>query len=555
MWFLNYIEWFVLGLPLLGGLIVLGGHTWLSQRVQNRIAGGSIAAAILLTLPMLAGQAFEPTLSGESQPWAWLAVWDGQRFIEGPLRLYLDLPSTWMVLLTLLTGLYLHLNLTRWLADSRLTDRPHHLELAALNSMLVALLLFFWADNLPLILLAWSWSGWGLYWLTSSPHKTAAMPLILAFSDLLLLTAVGLAAQTFASLSIPDMLSLHLSATITLTPTQAIPLLAGLLGGAALLRAAQFPWHRWIVADDTSPVLPLLVAIPTAIWLLGRFQPWLVQTRPVALSLAGWGGGSALLLAGMALARPAAAPVLIPLAAGGLALATVGVSTPLIALAFLPALLWAIALCAADAQDSLWRRSAFLALSGLPPLPGFFLITRALAAAWTAHPALGLLMGLAALALTASSVALAWPHSAKRPGRAGTTAILSAAPAIALLLWGLAHLTRPPLPQILMQPTAAIGTWSLAGGWWAAAIALTLLGSALGYGLTRRRAANPSWVGRVADGYAVHQVGNWIADRILALGQWLAQTEASLSQRVWGWLARRLWPDTPTDNPFEGGKP
>jgi len=537
---INYLEWFVIAIPLLGALTNGLAGKRLSRHAQNWIACGAVAGALLAMLPLVFGQALEPGLVGRSKTLSWITIWSGDAFIQGPFRLRIDALSMLMAIMTTLAGLFIHLSAAKNLPE----DETRHLVLALYNGTLTALLVFEWADNLFILLLGWSAMGW-LTW--ALRRRDRPFPTLALLSDLLLLLAIAFASQAFASLSIDDIL-LQVPLTGSRAPIgQVLPLLVLLVITSGLFRTAQLPFHRWLSGEPgTIPGQDTwhyaLTTIPTGLLLVARIYPLMTQVSFAAPLLSWWGATSALLMALAALTEQDARRVTryVAIGQGGLLLLALGQPTPLPALIFLPAcmLLQTMVFLAQENTPASPRWAltfAIAALAGFPLLPGFFFTAHLLALTF-AKVGLWIWTALAILALSAAAFhAIRLWQRAYDPSKDNASNRLFVAMASGGIVFGILSLTSPPLLSLFLQSTFGPPE-PVPFLWFLAATAIIGGGAWLGYWLAS--GAERPFMRSFSQFVHSRRPRDTAARLLLAIGALIGVWERRLWDWTWGRLAR-----------------
>jgi NADH:ubiquinone oxidoreductase subunit 5 (subunit L)/multisubunit Na+/H+ antiporter MnhA subunit len=551
----SYLEWFVPAFPLLGALLNGLGGRWFSRRVQNWIACGSIAGALLALLPMFAGQAIAPGLVGRSKPLPWIEVWSGSWFVEGPLVLRVDALSILVALSIAAGGLLIHVYLSRRPAG----EAAHHVPLALLNGTLAALLLLALADNLLTLLLGWSLAGWGAYGLVQDRRKSLAVAVLSLSSDLCLLLAVGAISQTWDGLSVDDLIAMGSDLASLSAVPEAVPFVVTLIVLSAVIRAVQFPFHIWLshqvgTAPGADAFLYGLFFVPASVFLIARVYPLVMQVSFAPSLLSWWGISSALWMALMALAQPEVRHRVryVAVGQGGLLLVALGQGQPWVAFSFLPAymVLQAMVFLAVINMPRFPRSGqdagAFpatqwavlfgeLALTGVPLLPGFFFSGNLIALAFHGSAGLGVLAALAVLLMAAAAFRTAVQGRRTRGAPAWSSVLFTMA--VGGIALGLLNLTSPPLLALFLEPVG--GRPTLWPAWWFGVTTCVVgIGAGLGYGLGRSSVRSKRWISRVIqidrDLYRVS-----IADPLLAVGEFVVRDlEGNLARWTLGVLAR-----------------
>lgn len=536
---INYLEWFVIAILLLGALTNGLAGQRLSRRLQNWIACGAVGGALLAMLPLVFGQALEPGLVGRSRPLPWIMIWSGGAFIQGAFRLRIDGLSMLMAIMTLIAGLFIHLTAAKNLPE----DDTRHLKLALYNGTLTALLMFEWADNLFVLLLGWSVMGWTA-WALRRRDRSFPVPALL--SELMLLLAIAFASQAFTSLSIDDMLSQSPLIGSTAPIEQVLPLLAILIIVCGLFRTAQFPFHPWLCEPDTVQGQDTwhyaLTAIPAGLLLMARFYPLLTHVSFTAPLLSWWGATSALLMSLTALIQQDArrATRYIAIGQGGLVLLALGQESPVPALTFLPAfmLLQTMLFLAQENTPASPRWAiafALAALVGFPLLPGYFFSAHLLALTF-ANVGLWIWTALTVLVLSAAvfrTIRL-WRQVSDPPENtiSNRPFVLLAAGGILLSIFSL---TSPPLLSIFLEPTFGPPE-HVPVIWFLVAIAIIGCGAWLGYGPASR--TEIAFIRPLGHIMHTHRLRGEVARLVLAIGAWIDAWERRLCDWTWGRLAR-----------------
>ncbi|MBN1583884.1 MAG: hypothetical protein JXA89_24465 [Anaerolineae bacterium] len=536
----DYLEWFVIAIPLLGALTNWLAGKRLGHRTQNWIACGAVAGTLLAMLPLFFGQAIEPGLVGRSKALPWITIWSGDTFIQGTFRLRIDALSMLMALTTTIISLFIHLSAVKKLAE----DEARHLTLALYNGTLAALLVFEFADNLLILLLGWSAVGWATWALC---HRAQPFPALALLSDLMMLLAAAFASQAFASLSIDDILLQTPLVTSTVPIGQVLPILVILVIISVFFRTAQFPFHQWLSGETkATPSVDVwhyaLTTIPTGLLLAARIYPLMAQVAFAAPILSWWGTTSALLMALVALAQPDArhATRYVAIAQGGLLLLALGQATILPALAFLPAfmLLQAIVFLAQKNASASTRWAfgfAVAALAGFPLLPGFFFMAHLLALTF-ANVGLWIWTVLAILGSSAAAFRTIrlWQQDS-HPARADTSNRLFVPMAIGGVLFGILSLTSPPLLPLFLE--SSFGPFDpISITWFLVATAVIGGGAWLGYWL----GSKPKMLlfRPLSQIIHTHRLRAAMARPLLAAGTLIVTWERRLADWVWGGLTR-----------------
>ncbi len=203
------------------------------------------------------------------QPWRW--TWLQADLLGTSATIGLSFDAVSAILLTFIAGLAL---ITAEYARRNLRGQARLPRFAALHSTATAsLALLVTGASLPLVALGWTISGLAIAALvghrgTASAQRAAGyVRRNLLRSDALLWTALAVAAVTLPSLDRAD-----LADSVASAPAGGVTLLALLLVGAAVIRSALFPAHRWLfeTAEAPSPVSALLHAgVVNAVGLIG----------------------------------------------------------------------------------------------------------------------------------------------------------------------------------------------------------------------------------------------------------------------------------------------
>jgi NADH:ubiquinone oxidoreductase subunit 5 (subunit L)/multisubunit Na+/H+ antiporter MnhA subunit len=575
----QYYEWLILAFPILGALILglLGRR--LPPRAQRALTWGSMAGALIALLPLLIGELLRPGLVGRSGALPWFKLWSGTQFIVGSLVLRTDALSVWMALTTIAVGLLA----PAYVAHHADQDTQHTL-LALAISIVTSTLLFVFADNLLCSLLGWSLSGWFAFRLIQnapaaslrgggpSPERPTAKTsanahtdqpswglLFLLFSvlsSLCLLFAIGMVSELCTALSIDGLAASLQSGIVEHSLPEGTAGIVLLLVAAAMLRAAQFPFHAWMPPRAHVPGGPagianaFLYALVTALpgtYLLIRMVP-LIAGVPFGLPLLfWWGTGSALLMAWTAMRQTSIDQIarFTTISLGGLCIAGVGQGAVPAVLAFLPAfaLLQAAIEFALDIRGPTgrwWAVIGLASLAGYPLLPAFPLVRSLLASTFTATSGFGIPTALAVLAL-AASVLKAFLIGRKHVGKQPVGSVSPLHPGVlfalvaASILLGWVNLASPsPVAQFLAPVAGNPGDQPL--WWWATAIAVVAAGAGLGYWLRDwpRKPAQPDT--------ALTLYRTWIARPLLQAGHLIAYyVEERPAQRLQSQLDQLLW--------------
>jgi|GEM_PF-5952313 len=290
---IEYLEWFVIAFPLLGGLLNALGGPRFSRQTQSWLAFGGAVGAVVAWLPLLIGQLLAPGLAGLSRSLRWIKAWDGQRFIEGPLRLYIDGWSVWTALVVVILGMWgLAWVVTR---EHAFEGRPRWLVLSLIDGLLGAILLIILADNLWTALIGWSVAGWLLYALLGHDRSSVTWPLWLLTGDGGFLLAIGLLSPCLVSLSV-DSLSVFPSADSRvggLLPIEPVlPVARSLLVWALLARFGMPILAQRRGNGRIGVVLALSFALPGSVI-------WLHRLSTLLFPLTVWEIGAALVPAGL----------------------------------------------------------------------------------------------------------------------------------------------------------------------------------------------------------------------------------------------------------------
>lgn len=260
---IDYLEWLVIACPLLAGLVNVLAERRLARQTQSWVAIAGLVGAAVAWLPLGVGQVLAPGLSGLSRSLAWIKVWDGERFIEAPLRLYIDGWSVWMALIIIVWGV--------WMVKPVITSQSHRFAPAWVNVLLGMILLVGMADNLWTALLGWTTAGWLVYARFGQERTPVRWTFWLVLGDLGLLLAICLLAPRLVSLSVSSFLAIPsankpIGGLLPVEPV--LPVVRSLLLWALLSRwglviPAQRGQHRW-----TDMAIALFFALPgTVIWL------------------------------------------------------------------------------------------------------------------------------------------------------------------------------------------------------------------------------------------------------------------------------------------------
>lgn len=260
---IDYLEWLVIACPLLAGLVNALAEQRLSRPRQQWVTFAGLIGAVVAWLPLGIGQVLAPGLAGLSRSLAWIKMWDGERFIEAPLRLYIDGWSVGAALITIGWGL--------WMVRPTATSRPRRLVPALISTLLGTILLVGMADNLWTALLGWTMAGWLVYALFGQERASPRWPFWLVLGDLGLLLAISLLSPRLISLSVgsfPVIPSANKPVGGLLPLEPVLPVARSLLLWALLSRwGALIPAQR---GQDrrTDMAIALLFALPgTVIWL------------------------------------------------------------------------------------------------------------------------------------------------------------------------------------------------------------------------------------------------------------------------------------------------
>ncbi|MBN1643047.1 MAG: hypothetical protein JXA09_17565 [Anaerolineae bacterium] len=493
-----YYEWLLLLFPLAGALLnaLLGAR--LARRVQGWIACGAIAAAIVVTLPMLIGAGMAPGLVGRPKAFTWYQVWAGSRFVEAPWALRIDALSTLCAATVLLVAWFVHVHAARHTPDG--PSRPY--LLARLNGVTFALLASLAAEDLLFLALGWALSGWLLRMPPSGDEtggpRSGARRCALALhllADLSLLTAWALASVTWSSTSLLDLTSLAPEWGLSVVPPAQVAAFGALLCASILLRASLFLLDPDPQAGSPHPPLAALTATAAALpglYLVARMAA-LIAATPVLPALLAWVGATLALLSALwGVVAPASPPAgrLLYRSHVGLSFLALGVGAPAVSMAFLPAsiVLGALVELSAPAlpdQGEPSRAAPWLAavalvgLAGLAPLPGlsyYAQITAATASVGLA-PYVVLLAALLVAGAAGRALRGAWRDRTRcgRPAPAAWGALGGLA-----LYGGIALLSPSPLATFLAplfgEPSPPPG-WA----WLTMAAGIPLLGIAAGW--------------------------------------------------------------------------
>jgi NADH:ubiquinone oxidoreductase subunit 5 (subunit L)/multisubunit Na+/H+ antiporter MnhA subunit len=574
-----YYEWLVLILPLLGALLNAFLGQRFSRRAQSWVANGAILGALLVTLPLLAGQTMEPGLVGKPTPLPWIKIWAGDRLVEGPLALRVDALSITMALTVLTVGLFIHLFAAQHLRQG--PSRP--VTLALLNSTLLALLLLVLADHFFPLLLGWSLAGLSAYGLvqtqqddlppahgkkdtlakrTQAPKRGPGMLAFFLLSDLCLLLAIGVMSEQFASVSLDHVTAMEpFGLAGPPLPTE-LSIMVALLFGSAAIRVALLLLDTEHIDGIAGAAWYALSGPLPSIYLLARVHPLIAQTSFGPTLLSWWGIVYALCMAFAALVQ-SAPHRLIRLAASsqaGLLVLALGQRAHPVALSFLPAyalLQGLISLSSRDvprtardhtaramrspetvaAHSGMQWRSAFglVASVGLPPLPGFAFNGQILEATFGASKGLWILTLLTVLLLSASAVraVLLCKSGASAPSLSGRGLFFTMA-ALSVVL-GALNLTSPPPVGRFLEPVLRYGGYQPPWWWFGIATIIAGLGAGLGYWLhpllRQSQSKMMTWMNHheaIQNAYSTA-----IVRPLLAIGQFIAH---SLEGRMVRWM-------------------
>lgn len=570
----EYFEWLLLIFPLLGALLngCLGKR--LPPRVQNWIACGAVAAALLGALPLLVGGSVEPGLVGRPVPLTWIQIWSGHRFIKGPFSLRIDALSITVSLMAIVAGLFIH----TYAALRTEGEASRHITLALLNGTWAALLILVLADNFAFLLLGWSLTGWCTHSLLntkldrSTPQRSPYMLHLL--SDACMLLAVAIMSRLFASLSLHDVITMTVSTVSTESSPNAGIAVPLLLLISAAIRAGQFPFQAWAPDHGQSYARATaygLTSMLPGVYLLARLYPLIEQTPPVPSLLSWWGAITALLMAIVALFQPQIRQLGRTVASvqAGLLFLALGTRGYAILFSFLPAFVLLHTLLQlvtegnpraeserAPRREKHWMLIFFLAaVGGLPLLPGFTFHTQLIEWLFYGNKAQWILSMLSTLLLGASAARAVFSlrTQPKTAASSGTGVLFLLVCGITIL--GLTSLTSPsPLGRFLVPIFGSAGY--LPPWWWfGIAILTTGVGTGLGYVLAARQEGPPTGIVRwIAQGYRVKELYSATITRpLLATGKFVAQTvEPRATSWTFGVLAklvgRRASPDQKDDS-------
>lgn len=308
-------------LPLLSGVLLLAlagrmtrATAWLVSMLG--LSGGGVFCGLALwdsVLPLLEKYHQVPALLKVTRflhPRAVsdLGVWIRCGGFEIPFGLQLDTLSASFCAVTLVVALVVAI--FGW--GLRWSHKTWIRHLGGLNILTGAVLGFFLADNLGVAFAAWVFSGIAAALLVGFGTQESAAPraartawLISRLGDTMLLLAVVVALVYTRSLS---MTAIERSAWILSHPEnrwvwglKPAFVFTALLGGAALCRSAQFPFHLWLAKSARSTGMASAavfgILLPTGPFLLLRFNVVAGRAPVALLPVAVVSGVSAVLLA------------------------------------------------------------------------------------------------------------------------------------------------------------------------------------------------------------------------------------------------------------------
>jgi NADH-quinone oxidoreductase subunit L len=394
--------WLVLLCPLVGMIVVAGGHKVLPGRVPGWIATASIAAsfgcAIVTLIALLGRTPAHRELT--SSLWNYAASVG----VSAKLEILVDPLSVFMILVVSGVSTLIHLYSISYMAG----DRGYSRFFAYLNYFVFSMLLLLLAGNFVLLIVGWAFVGAASYLLISFWYRrtTATRAGLKAFV-INVVGDVGLVLGTFFIFTHTGTLDfLHTFAAVPhVFHRDSTDLVVGclLLLVGAFAKSAQVPLHTWLpdAMEGPTPVSALIHAatmVTAGVYLIARMHP-LFELAPTAADVGAVGGCLTLLIAGtigltavdvkrvIAYSTMSQIGYMIMGASAG---AYSGALFLLMAHAFFKALLFMAAgslISAMAGNQSLDRMSGFrralpftfaafviggMALSGLPPFSGWF---------------------------------------------------------------------------------------------------------------------------------------------------------------------------------------
>jgi NADH-quinone oxidoreductase subunit L len=394
--------WIVLLLPLLGTVGIALGYRSLPGRSAGWIGTATVALAFVCSLVVLLSlQSHAP---GARHLESTLYDYANTVGVDGKLTILVDPLSVLMICVVSGVSALIHLYSVAYLWQ----DRGYARFFSYLNFFVFSMLLLVLAGNFLLLIVGWAFVGAASYLLISFWYRrtTATRAGIKAFV-INVVGDVGLVLGTFFIFKHTG--SLDFLKTFHATPTAFShndgDLVAGclLLLVAAFAKSAQVPLHTWLAdaMEGPTPVSALIHAatmVTAGVYLIARMHP-LFEQAPAAADVGAIGGCATLLIAGtIGLAAVDVKRVIAYSTMSQIGYMIMGVSAGaytagifhLMTHAFFKALLFMAAgslIAAMAGEQSLDRMGGFrralpftfaafviggLALSGIPPLSGFF---------------------------------------------------------------------------------------------------------------------------------------------------------------------------------------
>lgn len=412
--------WLAFLLPLLGALLTGLGSRSLGRSAASAVACAAAAGAFLASLATASEVASRGAHT--ARLWRWLTAGG----IPVEVQALADPLSVTMLGVVTGVGFLIFWYSAGYMGEERDLGR----YFTYLNLFLAAMVLLVIADNLALLLVGWGGVGFASYALIGFWYDRPAAVLaarkafvINLVGDVALLLAIFLLAVEAGSLAYGRVLAVE-----TLPSAGWI---AALLLVAACAKSAQIPLHTWLpdAMEGPTPVSALIHAatmVTAGVYLVVRCHPLFEMAPAVQLAVALIGGAGAFLAASAALAQNDLKRVLAysTMSQVGYMFLAAGMGAYAAALfhlvthAFFKALLFlsaGLVIHALGGEQDMRRMGglrcrlplaywtfavATLAISGIPPLSGYFSKDRVLESAWGGPIALWLL-GLAAAFLTA----------------------------------------------------------------------------------------------------------------------------------------------------------
>jgi NADH-quinone oxidoreductase subunit L len=394
--------WLVLLLPLLGTVVVALGFRSLPGRSAGWIATTSVALAFVCSLVVLASlQSHAPAARHLSST---LFDYANTVGVDARLTILVDPLSVLMICVVSGVSALIHLYSVSYMAE----DRGYVRFFSYLNFFVFSMLLLVLAGNFLLLIVGWAFVGAASYLLISFWYRrtTATRAGIKAFV-INVVGDVGLVLGTyfiFKHTGTLDFLkTFHATQTSFSHNDGDLVAACVLLLVGAFAKSAQIPLHTWLpdAMEGPTPVSALIHAatmVTAGVYLIARMHP-LFEQAPAAADVGAIVGCATLLIAGtIGLAVDDDKRVIAYSTMSQIGYMIMGVSAGaytagmfhLMTHAFFKALLFMAAgslIAAMAGEQSLDRMGGFrrampftfamfviggLALSGIPPLSGFF---------------------------------------------------------------------------------------------------------------------------------------------------------------------------------------